>query len=95
MSEKINLAESIYNQLRKLSQQRKRPLEEILRYYSMERFLYRLSISPHKKSFFLKGGLLLMVWNPQSYRATIDIDLLARTKNSPENISDNVFYRES
>ena len=31
------------------------PTQEVLRYYAMERFLYRLSVSLHKGSFFLKG----------------------------------------
>lgn len=53
----------------------------------MERFLYRLSVSQYKKSFFLKGGLMLMVWDPGTHRATLDIDLLARANNSDENIS--------
>jgi hypothetical protein len=42
---KKNFGESIRQQLKKLSEQRNRPFDEILRYYAMERFLYRLSIS--------------------------------------------------
>jgi predicted nucleotidyltransferase component of viral defense system len=53
----------------------------------MERFLYRLSVSRYKRSFFLKGGLMLMVWKPAIHRATVDIDLLAKANNSIENIS--------
>jgi predicted nucleotidyltransferase component of viral defense system len=52
----------------------------------MERFLYRLSVSPHQNAFYLKGGLMLMVWNPMSHRATVDIDFLAKTSNSIENL---------
>lgn len=55
---KKNLGESIRQRLKNLSDQRNRPFDEILRYYAMERFLYRLSISPHAKKFFLKGGLI-------------------------------------
>ena len=52
----------------------------------MERFLYRLSISPHAKKFFLKGGLMLKVWDSLDHRATMDIDLLARTSNQIDNL---------
>ncbi|MBX7066369.1 MAG: nucleotidyl transferase AbiEii/AbiGii toxin family protein [Parachlamydiales bacterium] len=78
---KINLAESIYSRLKNVAREKKRPVQEILKYYAMERFLYRLSISSYSDSFYLKGGLMLMVWDPMSHRSTIDIDLLAKTSN--------------
>ncbi|WP_075882689.1 nucleotidyl transferase AbiEii/AbiGii toxin family protein [Candidatus Protochlamydia sp. W-9] len=85
--EKKNLQESIYTKLKNIALKRNRPTQEILQYYAMERFLYRLSVSNHKNSFFLKGGLMLMVWDPATHRATVDIDLLAKANNSIENIS--------
>jgi hypothetical protein len=42
----------------------------------MERFLYRLSISPHNDRFILKGASLFLVWKGQNYRVTRDADLL-------------------
>ena len=83
---KKNLEESIYSRLKNVAKQRKRPVQEVLKYYAMERFLYRLSMSSHQGSFYLKGGLMLMVWNPMSHRATVDIDLLAKTSNSIANL---------
>ncbi len=83
---KKNLGESIRQRLKNLSDQRNRPFDEILRYYAMERFLYRLSVSPHAKKFFLKGGLMLKVWDSLDHRATMDIDLLARTSNQIDNL---------
>ncbi len=83
---KKNLSESVYNRLKNVARQKKRPVQEIFKYYAMERFLYRLSISPYKNSFFLKGGLMLMVWDHLSHRATVDIDLLAKTSNKIENL---------
>lgn len=77
-----NLANSVFKRLKIVAHERKRPVQEILKYYAMERFLYRLSVSPHKDSFFLKGGLMLRVWDPLSHRATVDIDLLGRTSNA-------------
>jgi hypothetical protein len=81
-----NLGESIRQKLKNLAKERQRPFDEVLRYYAMERFLYRLSISPHAHKFFLKGGLMLKVWNEFDHRATMDIDLLARTSNQLENL---------
>jgi predicted nucleotidyltransferase component of viral defense system len=85
--ERENLSESVYSRLKNIALVKNRPTQEVLRYYAMERFLYRLSVSKHKKSFFLKGGLMLMVWDPATHRATVDIDLLAKANNSIENIS--------
>ncbi len=81
-----NLGESIRQKLNNLSKKQKRPFDEVLRYYAIERFLYRLSISSFANSFFLKGGLLLKVWNYSDHRATMDIDLLARTSNKIDNL---------
>lgn len=83
---KKNLEESIYSRLKNVARQRKRPVQEVLKYYAMERFLYRLSMSSHQNTFYLKGGLMLMVWDPMSHRATVDIDLLAKTSNSIANL---------
>lgn len=83
---KKNLEESIYSRLKNVARQRKRPVQEVLKYYAMERFLYRLSASSHQSAFYLKGGLMLMVWDPMSHRATVDIDLLAKTSNSIANL---------
>ena len=71
---KKNLEESIYSRLKNVARQRKRPVQEVLKYYAMERFLYRLGASSHKNVFYLKGGLMLMVWDPTNHRATVDID---------------------
>ena len=53
--EKKNLSESVYSRLKNVARERKRPVQEVFKYYAMERFLYRLSVSPHQSSFFLKG----------------------------------------
>lgn len=48
----------------------------ILARYGIERFLYRLSISPHADRFVLKGAMLLSAWLGQAARPTRDIDFL-------------------
>lgn len=44
--------------------------------YAVERFLYRLSKSPHAERFVLKGALLMLVWLGEKLRPTSDADLL-------------------
>ncbi len=48
----------------------------VLARYGIERFLYRLSISPYADRFVLKGAMLLSAWLGQGARPTRDIDLL-------------------
>ena len=53
-----------------------RPFQEVLQYFAMERFLFRLSVSPYADKLILKGGLMLTAWRAPSSRPTKDIDLL-------------------
>jgi predicted nucleotidyltransferase component of viral defense system len=48
----------------------------VLTRYALERFLYRLSRSPHVEKFVLKGALLLLVWLGETIRPTRDADFL-------------------
>jgi len=48
----------------------------VLTRYAVERLLYRLSVSPHRDRFVLKGAMLFSLWTPTPYRATGDLDLL-------------------
>jgi len=81
-----DLAASIRQRLLNKARQLGRPFNEILQYYAMERFLYRLSKSPHANSFVLKGALMFNVWRGPLSRPTMDIDLLGRLSNDMENI---------
>jgi len=53
-----------------------RPTDELFVLYILERFLFRLSLSPLRRQFVLKGGMLLAALDER--RATRDVDLLAR-----------------
>jgi len=70
---------------RLLNQAREQGLafQDLCQRFAMERFLYRLSVSPHADRFVLKGALMLFVWNPEPSRQTMDIDLLGRVANDP------------
>ncbi len=48
----------------------------VLARFAVERFLYRLSRSPHADRFVLKGALLMLVWLGETIRPTRDGDLL-------------------
>ena len=50
--------------------------------YLNERFLYRLSLSPYRERFVLRGATLFTVWDKEPHRGTRDIDLLATGDNS-------------
>jgi hypothetical protein len=63
-----------------------RPFNELLQYYAMERFLFRLGASEHAAKFILKGALLFTAWRAPASRPTADIDLLSRTSNDVNTI---------
>ncbi|NLD34703.1 MAG: nucleotidyl transferase AbiEii/AbiGii toxin family protein [Clostridiales bacterium] len=74
----MSKADSIKARLRNLAVENKKPFDYVLTHYFIERFLYRLSVSPYAGHFVLKGGLLLQAIFHQQARATRDIDLLAK-----------------
>ena len=82
-----NIAASIRQKLLNKAQESNRPFNEMLRYYAMERFLYRISKSPHSENFILKGALMFTVWGQSNVRSTMDIDLLGTITNDPDNIT--------
>jgi hypothetical protein len=81
-----NLEASVQARLQNHARATKRPFQELLQYYAMERFLYRLSKTPHHAHFVLKGALMLYVWDAPLARATKDLDFLGRLDNSLENL---------
>jgi Nucleotidyl transferase AbiEii toxin, Type IV TA system len=79
-----NMRASVRQRLQNYAQTSGRPFGEVLQYYAMERFLYRLSVSPHAGKFPLKGALMLTAWRAPVSRLTMDIDLLGRANNEVE-----------
>jgi len=82
-----NIAASVRQRLLDKARETRRPFNELLQYFAMERFLYRLSRSPHANNFVLKGALMLTVWGAPLTRPTLDIDFLGQIENSIENIT--------
>ncbi len=81
-----NVAASIRQRLLNKAKETSRPFNELLQYYALERYLYRLSISKYATNFILKGALLFAVWRQSQIRSTVDIDLLGKISNEPEAI---------
>ena len=76
-----NIEASVRAKLTNKAEETHRPFSEILQYYAMERFLYRLSQTDHVDKFILKGALMFTVWQVPLRRTTMDIDLLGRLEN--------------
>jgi hypothetical protein len=81
-----NLPASVHQLLLNKARQTHRPFNELIQYYAMERFLYRLSASRYAARFILKGALMFTAWKLEFYRTTMDIDLLGKTANQVESI---------
>lgn len=81
-----NLPASVRQRILNRAKSDRRPFNELLQYYAMERFLYRLSQSAHADRFILKGALMLRVWRSPELRPTMDIDMLGRTSNKEADI---------
>lgn len=76
-----NIPASVRQRLLNRAKTDRRPFNELLQYYAMERFLYRFSLSAHADRFILKGALMLRIWRSPGFRPTMDIDMLGITSN--------------
>jgi predicted nucleotidyltransferase component of viral defense system len=77
MSAPKNYVASVKGRLLKVSKETGISHQLLLLRYFQERFLYRLSLSPFKERFCLKGGALLYALEKESSRVTKDIDFLS------------------
>ena len=88
MSKEVkDIITSVKARLQNKARSMAKPFSEILQYYGIERFLYRLSLSPDGQKFVLKGGMVFIAWGLPLGRPTRDIDLRAFTSNSLENLA--------
>lgn len=72
------LAASVRERLFNLAKERQEDFQLMLTRYALERTMYRLSRSPHRGQFVLKGAMLFSLWGDEPHRATRDLDLLGR-----------------
>jgi hypothetical protein len=80
----VNIAASVRQKILNKARDENRRFDELVQYYSMERYLYRLSVSEHSDKFILKGALLLRAWGLNEHRPTMDIDVLGVSSNNSE-----------
>jgi len=88
MNEHKNLAASVHQKLLDKAKETNRPFNELLQYFAVERFLYRLSRSAYDQYFLLKGALMFKAWGVPGFRPTRDIDLLGRSSNEVERVTE-------
>jgi Nucleotidyl transferase AbiEii toxin, Type IV TA system len=70
-----NIAHSVRDRLLGLAKARNEEFQNFLTRYALERLLYRLSLTPHRDRFVLKGAMLFALWSDEPHRPTQDLDL--------------------
>lgn len=75
---------SVRARLLNLARQKGQALDLLLTRYAIERLLHRLSVSPYRDRFVLKGAMLLTTWFDDPHRPTRDVDLLGYGDPAPE-----------
>ncbi len=84
-----NVGASVRARLTHAARERKENVQLALTRFAIERLLYRLSLSPHKDQFVLKGAMLFSLWTPTPYRATGHRDRLGSGAASPKRNASN------
>jgi len=70
-----NIAASVQQRLLNKSRDEGEDYQLLLTRFALERYLYRLGLSPHKEKFILKGAMLFPLWGGELHRPTRDLDL--------------------
>lgn len=78
---------SVRGRLLQRARARKEDHQFTLQRYAVERLLFRLSESPDRGRFILKGSMLYVVWGEEVYRPTRDLDLLGYGPNDAEPVA--------
>src|SRR5713226_3908793 len=82
-----NISASVRARLLDRARAERSDFQILLTRYALERLLYRLSVSPHRDSFILKGAMLFVTWVADPFRPTRDLDLLGSGDNGAETIA--------
>jgi predicted nucleotidyltransferase component of viral defense system len=75
-----NPTASVRQRLQNLGRKTGEPFQTLLTRYALERLLFRLTQSPYKDKFILKGSVLFAIWTGEMHRPTKDLDLLGSGK---------------
>ena len=82
-----NVPASVRARLKNRSDELGLAFDQVLQYYAMERFLFRLSKTKWADALIVKGAAMLRVWDSSVARPTRDIDFLGRIDNSVESVA--------
>jgi len=82
-----NIPASIHARLLNLSRASQEDFQMLLNRYARERLLYRLSQSPYRDRFILKGATLFSVWAEKPFRSTRDADFLSFGSSDVESVT--------
>jgi predicted nucleotidyltransferase component of viral defense system len=85
-----NIAASVRQRLLNRSRNEHQDFQRLLVRYAVERLLYRLSQSPLRDRFILKGAMLFATWSQQPFRSTGDLDLLGSGSPDIEQVRKSV-----
>ncbi|MBP6647593.1 MAG: nucleotidyl transferase AbiEii/AbiGii toxin family protein [Burkholderiaceae bacterium] len=75
---------SVRARLLTLARQKGQAFDLLLTRYANERLLHRLSLSPHRSRFVLKGAMLMTTWFDDPHRPTRDVDFLGYGDSAPD-----------
>lgn len=77
----IKTANQLKAKVRNLSGSNSQKAQTLIRNFVMERFLERITLSPYRNNFVLKGGMLVAAIVGLESRATMDIDTTVKSLN--------------
>ena len=83
-----NIGASVRARLLDRARTERSDFQILLTRYALERLLYRLSVSPYRDRFILKGAMLFVTWVDDPFRPTRDLDLLGHGDNDAESIAE-------
>ncbi len=83
-----NIGASVRARLLDRARAERSDFQILLTRYALERLLYRLSASPHRNRFILKGAMLFVTWVADPFRPTRDLDLLGHGNSDAEAIAE-------
>lgn len=82
-----NRVASIRQRLLDRARTRGEDFQFVLDRFAVERLLYRLSTSPYRDQFLLKGAMLFALWFDQPHRPTRDADFLGFGSPDPDRLA--------
>jgi Nucleotidyl transferase AbiEii toxin, Type IV TA system len=88
MTNRRNIGASVRARLLERAREQKADFQILLTRYTLERLLYRLSLSAYRDRFILKGAMLFSMWVETPFRPTRDLDLLGRGPADVQSIAE-------